>query len=159
MRIGLVLGRFDPRCGGAEQSTVQYALGLARRGHEVHVVAKSFGPQAHGVPIVAHPTGEVRSRIAFAEAAEATLRSLSLDVVHDMGWGWYCDVFQPRGGSWMALSEQKLLLLPRWLRPGKRLFDRLTPRHRQFARLLERQCADDGRLVVAMSRMTAEHFR
>ena len=159
MRVALVLDQFDPRRGGAEIATSQFAAELLRRGHEVHVVAKRFAEPPAGVPIVAHPVGRVRSSIDFARAAEAKLRSLSLDLIHDMGGGWYCDVFQPHAGSPIAVSRQKLLLLPRWTWPWKRGFDRLTPRHRRFRKLLARQCVDDGRLLIAGSKLTAEHFQ
>ncbi len=159
MRVGLVIERFDPRRGGAELSTVQFATQLAERGHQIHVVARRFGEVVHRLPIIAHLVSGGRTRVGFAEAAEAELRSLSLDLVHDMGSGWYCDVFQPHGGSPVAVSRQKLLLLPRWMRPIKRAFNRLTPRYREFQTLLNRQCADDGRILVALSQMTAEHFQ
>lgn len=158
MKIGLVIGQFDPRRGGAERSTVQFAAGLIQRGHQVHVVARRFGDQTRRMPIVRHEEN-VRSRIGFARVAEATLRPLHLDVVHDMGAGWHCDVLQPRAGSAIAVGEQKLRLVPGWLRPLKRGFDRLTPRYRSLQRLIARQCVDDGRIVIAMSRMTADHFR
>ena len=42
MKIGLVLDHFDPRRGGVEQWTDQFARQLLRLGHEVHVVATTF---------------------------------------------------------------------------------------------------------------------
>ncbi len=159
MRIGLVIKRFDPRRGGAEQATFQLAEQLVSRGHEVHVVARRFADQARRLPIVTHPVEQATSRLGFAEAAEARLRWLALDVVHDMGAGWYGDLFQPHGGSSIAVERQKLLSVPSWLRPLKRACDVATPRHRELKRLVERQYADDGRLLVALSRMTARHFQ
>lgn len=159
MKIGLALDQFDPRRGGAEQWTAQFASRLIARGHEVHVVARRFGRQALETPIVAHPLPQVRSGLAFARAAEAKLRSLRADVVHDLGWGWYCDVFQPRGGSWTANAEQKLLWLPRLVRPLKRHTDRLLPRHRRFRALQKRQYADRGQIVVAQSQMVSNDFQ
>ena len=50
MRVGLVIQSFDPRRGGAEQWTWQFALLLASQGHEVHVLAGSFGPQTETAP-------------------------------------------------------------------------------------------------------------
>ncbi len=48
MKIGLVIERFDPRRGGAEGWTLQYAQRLLRRGHEVHVVTQQIGGAARG---------------------------------------------------------------------------------------------------------------
>jgi len=116
MRIGLVLEQFDPRRGGLECWTARFAEQLVGRGHEVHVVARQFNLGSDAAAVVAHPLPQARTRLAFATAAEATLRSLPLDVIHDMGAGWYCDVFHPHGGSWNSVTERKLLLQPRWYR-------------------------------------------
>lgn len=159
MRIGLVVEQFDPRRGGLEQWTAQFAHQLYARGHEVHVVAGRFGSQTAQMPIVAHRLRDFRSRIGFAEAAQQKLDSLALDVVHDTGAGWYCDVFQPHWGSWSALGEQKLLMLPAWMRPLKRAVSKALPRYRQFQRLMARQYANDGRLVLALSRQVAADFQ
>ncbi len=155
MRIGLVIEQFDPRRGGVEQWTSQAVEQLLRRGHEVHVVARRASAAALAMPIVVHPLGDVRGRIAFAEAAARVLRSLELDVVHDTGCGWYCDVFQPHGGSRAAAATRNLLLSPPWMRWLKRWVSRLLPRYRQFDTLSARQYADDGRVVLALSRRVA----
>ncbi len=159
MRIGLVVEQFDARRGGLEQWTAQFARGLAGRGHEVHVVSARFGEPTDALPVVRHRLDACRSRTGFAQAAEQKLRELNLDVVHDTGAGWYCDVFQPHWGSWSALNEQKLLMLPRWTRPWKRMMIRWLPRYRQIRRLMERQYANDGRLVLALSQRVAGDFQ
>ncbi|MBN2216587.1 MAG: glycosyltransferase family 4 protein [Pirellulales bacterium] len=158
MKIGLVIEEFDPRRGGVEQWTSQAVEHLAARGHEVHVVARRFSSATLAMPIIAHPLGDARGRIGFAKAAEAMLRGLSLDVVHDTGCGWWCDVFQPHGGSRAAATARNLLLLPPWLRWIKRSVSRLLPRYRQFNALSARQYAADGRLVLALSRQVAADF-
>lgn len=159
MNVGLVIERFDPRRGGAEQWTWQFAQRLIERGHQVHVTARSFTAPEHRLAVCEEPIDAPQSRIEFAAAAERRLRRLGLDVVHDMGVGWYCDVFQPHGGSRRAAFEQNLLLLPRWLRPLKRRAAHALPRYREFEELVARQYADDGRLLVALSQMVARHFR
>jgi UDP-glucose:(heptosyl)LPS alpha-1,3-glucosyltransferase len=158
MRIGLVIPSFDPRRGGAEQWTWQFALLLAKQGHEVHVLATSFGPQVADAPLIRHLLTAGRSRAQFAAAAEQAARRLPLNVVHDMGAGWHCDVFQPHGGSRQAAIEQNLLMSPPWSRPWKRLGMRFLPRYRAFRRLARRQYTADGRLFIALSRMVARDF-
>lgn len=153
MRIGLVLDRFDPRRGGVEQWTYQFSHCLLEAGHEVHVVAGGFGPQAGELPLICHTLPAVRTRTEQAEAAEVVLRELPLDVIHDMGLGWYCDIFQPHGGSRTASFRQNLLLVPRGLRPAKRLAAAVLPRYQEFAALNRRQYARDGRIVLALSKM------
>jgi len=159
MRIGLMIENFNPRAGGAEQWTWQFAKSLVRRGHEVHVVAQAFAPMTADIPIVAHPLGRIRSRLDLASAAGQKLHGLSLDVIHDMGAGWYCDVFQPHGGSRRAAIEQNLHLVPPWARALKRAAQPWLPRYREFEALQARQYVDDGRLIVALSRRVADHFR
>ena len=159
MRIGLVIEHFDPRRGGVEQWTAQFAAALAGRGHEVHVVAASFARRAVSLPIVAHRLDEVRCRVGFAKAAEEKLRTLDLDIIHDTGCGWHCHVFQPHGGSRLAAARRNILLAPRWLRPVKRVVNALSPRYRQFNALLKKQYACDGRIVVALSRRVACDLR
>ena len=159
MRIALVIQSFDPRLGGAEQWTWQFARLLCQRQEEVHVCAACFGPQADELPIVRHQIAGFNSRIGFAQAAAEVLRKLPVDVVHDMGVGWHCDVFQPHGGSRLASFEQNLLLAPAWLRPLKRAVSRQLPRFREFQRLNEGQYERDGRLLLALSSMVARDFQ
>ena len=156
MRVGLVLDRFDPRQGGVEQWTHQFACGLLAAGHEVHVVAAHFSADQANMGIHAHQVPSYRSRLARASSAEKTLKELRLDVIHDMGVGWYCDVFHPHGGSRVAAFEQNLLLAPAWLRPWKRRVARVLRRYREFDKLLTRQYADDGRIVLALSGMVEQ---
>jgi len=156
--VALVLEQFDEQRGGLEQWAFEFAAGLMRRGHDVHVVANRFAENALATGIVPHRLEGAASRLGFARAAEQKLRTLAVDVIHDLGAGWYCDVLQPHGGSWAAVYEHKLQLRPRWLRPIKRRVDRLLPRQRAFRALTARQVAADGRLVVALSQAEADDF-
>ena len=63
MRIGLVIERFDPRRGGAEGWTLQYAQRLLSRGCEVHVITQQIGGAAERLPIVPHCLGRIPSRL------------------------------------------------------------------------------------------------
>jgi UDP-glucose:(heptosyl)LPS alpha-1,3-glucosyltransferase len=158
MRIGLVLDRFEPSRGGRERWTFAFAERLAAAGHEVHVVTRKLGDAARRLPVALHRVSCERSPLAFAEAARAALAPLALDIVHDMGTGWYCDVFQPHGGSWASVNERKLLFLPWWLRGLKRQVDRLLPRQRRLRKLMDRQYAERGQVLVALSRAGAADF-
>jgi UDP-glucose:(heptosyl)LPS alpha-1,3-glucosyltransferase len=159
MRIGLVLEQFDPARGGREQWTWAFTQRLLELGHEVHVVARSCSAKARQLPIAYHQLKCDNSPVVFAGAVRAVLEPLTLDIVHDMGMGWYCDVFHPHGGSMAASAERKLLFLPRWLRGIKRITNRLLPRHRTFRDLMARQYADHGQIVLALSRASAADFQ
>ncbi len=148
MKIALVIESFDPCRGGAEAWTYHHALNLLARGHEVHVIAQDIAAEAEGLPVVLHRLEKTFSPIARAQAAQVKLQMLNLDLIHDMGLGWYCHVFQPHGGCWTAITRQKLLLMPEWLRPIKRRVDPLLPRYRRLQLLARRQTAafsDAGR--------------
>ncbi len=159
MRIGLVLEQFDPARGGREQWTWSFTQRLLELGHEVHVVARSCSAKARRLPIAYHPVECDPSPIVFAGAVRAVLEPLALEIVHDMGMGWYCDVFHPHGGSMASSAERKLLFLPAWLRGLKRMTNRMLPRHRTFQTLMQRQYADHGQIVLALSRASAADFQ
>jgi len=159
MKIGISIEFFKPLRGGAEQWTFQFVQRLLARGHEVHVVAQEFSPVAERLAMVPHRLGRIRSRLGFAAAAEQKLRSLGMDVVHDMGMGWYCDVFESHDGSRIAQWERKLKLLPPWARPIKRSLIAELPRYRSFRKLLARQFADPTRLVLALSQMVSRDYQ
>jgi UDP-glucose:(heptosyl)LPS alpha-1,3-glucosyltransferase len=158
MNIALVIERLKPSLGGAEQWTWQYAHHLTRMGHEVHVVAREFDPLALENGLILHPVQGNTSRRAFADSAAETLQRLSVALVHDMGAGWNCDVFQPHGGSRSAAFEQNLRRLSPWHRGLKQKLSPLIGRYREFHRLAARQYVDDGRVFVALSQMVARHF-
>ena len=159
MKIGLVLERFEPGRGGLEQWCWQFASGMLARGHQVHALAGEFSATVRRLPIVVHQLRATRSRLDFGRAAEETARGLDLDVVHDTGAGWHCDVFQPHGGSRAAAIEQNVRLLPPCMRPVKLAAAKFLPRYREFAALMSRQYVDDGRIFLALSQRVADDFR
>src|SRR5262245_12661937 len=159
MRIGIVIEHFDPFRGGAEYWTFQFVEQLLHRGHDVHVVAQTFSPETQKLPLTAHVLGSIKGRLARAEAAAAKLRSLDLDVIHDMGLGWHCDVLESHDGSRAAQWARKLVALPGFLRPIKRATFQVLPRYAEFRRLMECQLSDPRRIVLALSRMVARDYQ
>ena len=158
VKIGLVTESFDRWRGGAEAWTYRHALNLLLRGYDVHVVAKDVPVETERLPITIHRLEQVSSPLRLAAAAEAKLRALKLDLIHDMGMGWHYDIFQPHGGCWTAISAQKLTFTPSWLRPLKRRIDPLLPRYRQHQSLSQRQTVAEGQILLALSHKVAEEF-
>lgn len=158
MRIGLVIGEFNPRRGGAELWTFHLAQRLIDRGHEVHVISAKFAERSKSLGIIPHCVQSAKTRLGFAEAVEAKLKTLALDVVHDQGMGWSCDVLTCHGGAWQASTAAKSRSLPRWLLPLKNLSLHMLPRYRTFRQLSARQFSDSNRIVIALSRMVANDF-
>ena len=161
MKIALVIPRFDPHVGGAERWTWDFATRLLEHRHELHVVAVTFsdatvdsmpGIACHEVP--AASGGFFRARFAFAAGAEELLRHVDLDVVHDMGHGWYGNVFMPHGGTRGGSFRQNVQCSAPWLRRYKELTWSILPRYRMFRELERRQYVTDGsRLFIALSEM------
>jgi len=159
MKICLVINNFDPRCGGAEWWTYQYAEYLLKQGHAVHVVAQDFNYDERRVPIVPHGLGRIGSPLQRAEAAIEKIRPLKADIVHDMGVSWHCDVFQPHIGCWSAIARQKLLWTPPGLRSIKRLLDPCWPRYREHRLIAARQAAGENQILVALAHKVAREYQ
>lgn len=154
MKIGLVLEKFDPQMGGLEHWTWQFAQQLLARGHEAHVISFEANPAAAQSGLVLHRLKMPHSRLDRAEALERHLRTLTLDVIHDMGCGWYADIFHPHGGSTVALWEHNLMRIPRW----RQIRFWRERRYREMAEIERRQLAIPCATIVAVSGMVQNHF-
>ena len=155
MKVGLVLERFDPQRGGLEHWTWQFARSLAARGHEIHVVAFEFHPEARGDRVNLHPMAETpRSPLARAELLAARLPAMGFEIVHDMGIGWEADVIQPHAGSTIALWEHNLMRIPRW----RQIRFWREKRYRELAEIERRQHRQSSAIIVPVSRMVARNF-
>jgi UDP-glucose:(heptosyl)LPS alpha-1,3-glucosyltransferase len=154
VKIGLVLEKFDPHMGGLEHWTWQFALRLLRRNYEVHVIAFEANPAAAGSGLVLHQLDMPHSRLERAEVLERHLRTLDLDVIHDMGCGWYADLFHPHGGSTIALWEHNLMRIPRW----RQIRFWRERRYREMAEIERRQLTCSDATVVTVSKMVQRHF-
>lgn len=156
-----MIERYDPRGGGAEVWTDRHARMLLADGHEVHVVASSLTdlpPAAHG-----HTVARCAGRLRFAARLADSLRALPVDVIHDMGAGWYADVFMPHYGTRRANFMQQTKAMPALPRVWRAPAYRCLPRYVQFRRLESRQYRDApgraGKLIVAVSDMVADHMK
>ena len=154
MKIGLVLERFDPQRGGLEHWTWQFARSLTARGHEVHVVAFEFHPDAAAHGIIAHELEMPRSRIERARAIAARLPELRLDIIHDNGIGWEADVIQPHAGSTKALWAHNLMRIPKW----RQIRFWRERRYRELAEIERRQHHSSSAVIVPVSQMVQRNF-
>jgi UDP-glucose:(heptosyl)LPS alpha-1,3-glucosyltransferase len=150
MKIALVIGDYNAFGGGAERWTDRHANYLLRAGHEVHLVARSFRNPPTGA--VLHPIDVRRSRIRFAARAEQILHRLGADAVHDMGAGWFGDVFSPHHGTRVGGFRAGDDRAPPWRRPIRQWMRRWMPRYLEFHALEDRQFARGSfRTIVALS--------
>jgi UDP-glucose:(heptosyl)LPS alpha-1,3-glucosyltransferase len=155
MKIALALEQFDPRRGGLETWTSQFADRLLAAGHEVHIVACGRADPGEPRGIHFHPIERSASPWHRAAALERVLRTLSMDVIHDMGCGWHADLFHPHGGSTIAAREHNLMRIPRWRQ--FRLWQ--EKRYREQRQIEKRQHACTAALLIALSQRVRDHFR
>jgi len=161
MKIGIVIPDLDRSRGGLSQWCWQFVDAVAQRGHEVHIVTQQLGDEALPARVESHLIAKSKSRMIFAQTAAQRVQGLQLDVVHDMGGGWHCDVFQPHGGSHLAWLERKSHMVPGWFQAIKKPIDAMLPRHRDFVRHCRRQFSlaeQREKTFVALSKTVAEEF-
>ncbi len=154
MKVGLVLERFDPQRGGLEHWTWQFARSITLAGHEAHIISCEFVDPGEGIPLHWHPVEESHSPLKRAAAMENVLRGLSFDIIHDMGCGWYADIYHAHGGSTIAWGEHNLLRIPKWRQ--FRLWR--EKRYREQEIIEKRQQSQGSAVFVAVSQMVRSHF-
>lgn len=155
-----MIAHYDGLGGGAERWTDRHARRLLSLGYRVHLVAGSFahvpdGAQCHLVRF--RPFGD--KRLQFATDAEQLLRRLQVDVIHDMGDGWYADLFMPHHGTRAATFAQNTKMARTLLRPFRDVAYWLLPRYRSFRELESRQFdLKRPTTFVAISKLVAQQM-
>ena len=144
MNIALVTKRTDPARGGAERYTVDLAAALQRAGHDVSLLAGSFGGVPRGVrevPLAAGGITGVGRQRRFLDSLDLHLASQRYDVVHAMLPVRQCDVYHPHAGMMRANVEHDSL------------WTRLTNRRRAYVARVEGDLLEGPRppLVLCLS--------
>lgn len=106
MKIALVILNADPSRGGAERYTVDLATALAKRGHEVSLLASSFAGEIPGVrnALMEAPAATRAKRyLRFLDVLDRHLVATPYDIVHAMLPVRRCDVYHPHAG--MAVEQ------------------------------------------------------
>jgi UDP-glucose:(heptosyl)LPS alpha-1,3-glucosyltransferase len=126
MKIALVILHADPMRGGAECYTIDLSAALTRRGHDVALVATSFGDVPAGVTRVSlGAAGRTRARRyrAALDSLDAHLDATRYDIVHAMFPVRHCDVYHPHAGlAVAAVAERPLAAL---FNPRRRLMSQV----------------------------------
>ncbi len=106
LKIALLCDWFLPKVGGIEFHLNDLARGLARRGHDVRVIATCPGPAAVDGVAVERLPGRRMPRWGFSLFGAATRRALlaaldhhRVDVVHAHGGTWTPAAY---GGAWLC---------------------------------------------------------
>ena len=143
MRVAIVQEQVDVRRGGAETSTLEMARHLAGLGLDVTVVygearrhegtkARSEeGVSFHYVPV--HGGSRMGRTVRFVAEADRFCREAGFDVVHAVTPCFSCDVYQPRGGTYVETVTRSVA---RAGGPLVRLIKRMGRRFNRRQRLL-----------------------
>ena len=163
VNVALVILHADPAKGGAEGYTVNLASALTRRGHDVSLLATSFGPQAKAVanvPLAADGLTRLGRYKKFLDSLDAHLAAAPYDVVHAIAPVRRCDFYHPQAGlAAEALASGHLKYGP--VRgPLDKLATRLNPK-RQFVGAVERQLltGPDAPTLLCVSEMVKQTAR
>jgi UDP-glucose:(heptosyl)LPS alpha-1,3-glucosyltransferase len=101
VKIALVILHADPGRGGAERYTIDLAAALARRGHDVRIIATSFSadvPPALRVLLDAGGVTRSRRYRRFLHLLDKHLGQEPFDIVHAMLPVRRCDIYHPHAG-------------------------------------------------------------
>jgi UDP-glucose:(heptosyl)LPS alpha-1,3-glucosyltransferase len=138
VKIALVILHADPARGGAERYTVDLAVALAKRGHDVALLASSFA-EGLQMPGVRRVVMRVKSftRVGryhqFLDSLDEHLAGEKYDIVHAMLPVRACDAYHPHAG--LALAQAR--------RTGLRMI--FAPRRWAMARVERQLLAGDGK--------------
>jgi UDP-glucose:(heptosyl)LPS alpha-1,3-glucosyltransferase len=119
LNIALIILHADPARGGAERYTADLAAALAKRGHEVSLLAADFGPAIPGVsqiPITHRGLTRIGRYRCFLNALDQHLADHRYDIVHAMLPVRQCDVYHPHAGLAAEAAKQtgwRMLFAPR----------------------------------------------
>jgi len=156
LKIALVILHADPARGGAERYTVDLASALAKRGHDVAMLASSFaeGPSPQPSPRV-HGEGEksvrrhllaatgatrLRRYLTFLDSLDAHLAENKYDIVHAMLPVRQCDVYHPHAGIAVETIGSGPAL--------SRLANRFNRKRQEFATVERQLIGGSSRTIV-----------
>jgi len=156
VEIAIVMHRLSKSRGGAEGWTTRLIQWLHKQSHSVHLVS-SQEPTYEVAQCVDRLTLYPKcNRFAFSRLVSDDFDRSHIDVVHDMGFGYRCDLFQPHSGSQKALDEAHAKSYFGLARIGFEIRRRLGPRKRKLASLAERQFRQLSTRFLAVSQRVAD---
>ena len=148
MRVALVIERFEPGIGGAENVAWRVAAGLRDAGDEVHVVARRAAAQPgvvlHRVRVPAF--WQPLRVLAFSRAAARAAPRGDYDVVYSLSRTRHQDLFRAGAGSHLDYLRRRHATPARQLR-------RFSPRHAVLADCERRVFSDASQRIVCNSEM------
>lgn len=159
MKIALVRSAVH-RHGGVERYVWLLARELARRGHQVHLLARRCPelphPSVRFRPVRVRGVFSFLKVLSFARGVREILEREAFDIVHSCDRVFSCDIYRAGEGvhrEWLEVSARHL---PAW----RAALRRLDPLHAVLCRLERGLIAGGGaRRVTAISQRGAEEIR
>lgn len=159
MKVALIRSAVH-RKGGVERYVWLLARELARRGHEVHIIARRMPEPPH--PAVRFHEVRVRGVfsfmkvLSFAARVRELVRRERFDIVHSCDRVDSCDIYRAGEGlhrEWLEVSSR---YMPKW----RAMLKRMDPLHFFLLRIEARLMNEESvRRVTAISRRGAEEIR
>lgn len=158
MKVALIRSAVHRR-GGVERYVWMLARELARRGHEVHIIARRM-------PELPHPAVRFKKVstiglfsflkvLSFASHVKKIIRREPFDITHSCDRVFSCDIYRAGEGvhrEWLEVSSRHM---PKW----QGIFKRMDPLHFLLLRIEARLMNEkNSRRVTAISRRGAEEI-
>jgi len=164
VKIGLVILHADASRGGAERYTFDIARALVERGHEVSLVASSFGeridPRIGRVGFELSGPSKTRRYLQFIDQLDAHLLRDGYDIVHAMLPVRRCDVYHPHAGLAVAAIETGHEKHFGAKRAFSKIFNRLNLKRQTFAAVEKELLGSANRPIsICLSNYVRETFK
>lgn len=158
--VAIIIERTEISLGGAERSISELAESLRKLGLGVTLLAARGQAGEGTIPLCGE---KADGRVSFAAFEKALMRHLAendYDIVHSTLPFSFCDIYQPRGGSYLEAMLRNAASYPHpRMRAWKRWTGWLNRRRTSLVRaerLLCRRC--EGTTVAALSEYVREQF-
>jgi len=150
VRVAVVIERFGPDAGGAEQVAYHQVVELARRGIDVSVLCRASDVAApRGARIQLVPTPRFWQPLRVLWFSLRAARAIQgFDVAHGFSRTRHQDIYRAGAGSHAAYMEQ--------MYPNAERLRRFSPRHRTLLAIEEAVFRDSRQLIQCNARMNAD---
>jgi UDP-glucose:(heptosyl)LPS alpha-1,3-glucosyltransferase len=161
-KVAIIIERANTALGGAERSVAEVSRALSDLGLEVTLLAAKGDPETpHARVLCSHvPTRRV-SLSVFGRALSRHLARHHYDIIHSVLPFDFCDVYQPRGGTYAeALRRNAASYRNGALRWLKRITAVGNRRRTQLLRCERQLCqGPNGPVIAALSQYVGDQLR
>jgi len=161
-KVAIIIERADVALGGAERSVAEVSQALSDVGLEVTLLAaKGAGAAPHVRVLCSHVPGRRVSLSVFGRALRRHLSEHRYDIVHSVLPFDFCDVYQPRGGTYAeTLRRNAASYRAGALRWFKQVTATLNRRRTRLLNCERKLCqGPDGPVIAALSQYVVDQLQ